>query len=278
MFSARCLGGPSRSPARADGGCRPARGPSAVRRAAPLVAVVLLALGAACHRPPSYTVVAAREGYTHIIAQNETLETIAEKYYGDARLGRAIGEYNKLDPLKPLEPGVSLLIPFDATELEKMTRVNEGYVAYNRGTMLARTGQYAEALPYLEKAVETDPSNADAWYNLAVTYQRLGQYARALPTIERLIRARPADKTYRYTHGAILRKLDRMREAARAFKQALDIDGDYREAQYALAMTYEDLGKQKQAREGWERYLELDQDSVWAEEARLHLEKIARGR
>jgi tetratricopeptide (TPR) repeat protein len=234
---------------------------------------LVLAL-AGCHKPPAYKVVAAREGYTHVIVQGDNLESIAKKYYGDTRLGKAIGEFNRLDPLKPLEPGTTLLVPFDTTELEKMTRVNEGYVAYNRGTMLARTGQYEQAVPYLEQAVNSDPSNADAWYNLAVTYEKMGKPEKALPLFERLMGSRPNDKTYLYSYGSSLRKLARKREALAAFKKALRIDAEYREAQYALALTCEDLGKADDARAAWQRYLEMDQDSSWAEEARIHLEKL----
>lgn len=266
MPSARCV--------------RPASSTSGrVKLVSRLVAAVCLAIAVpSCHKPPMYKVVAAREGYTHVIAQDDSLESIAEKYYGDARLGKAIGEYNKLDPLKPLEPGVTLIIPFDTTELEKITRVNEGYVSYNRGTMLARTGQYEQAVPYLEKAVETDPSNADAWYNLAVTHEKMGRPDKALPMLERLTGARPSEKTYQYSYGSVLRKLDRKRDALRAFRAALEIDIQYEEAQYALALTYEDLGKDRQARDAWQRYLELDQDSAWAEEARIHLDNLGAGR
>jgi tetratricopeptide (TPR) repeat protein len=219
-------------------------------------------------------VVAAREGYTHVISQGETLESIAEKYYGDGRLGKALGEYNNLDPMKPIEPGTTLIVPFDASGIVKITRTNEGYVAYNRGTMLARTGQYEQALPYLEKAVEADPTNADAWYNLGVAYQKLGRLSDALPVFERLVWGHSSEKTYQYGYGSVLRRLDRKKDALKAFKKALDADREYRDAQYALALTYEDLGKVKQARKEWARYLELDQDSVWSEEARVHLEQL----
>jgi tetratricopeptide (TPR) repeat protein len=231
-----------------------------------------------CRKPPAYSVVAAKEGYTHVISQGETLESIAEKYYGDKTLGKAIGEYNKLDPLKPLEPGVTVIIPFDTTELEKITKTNEGFVAYNRGTMLARTGQYEVALPYLERAVAADASNADAWYNLAVTYQKLGENDKALPILERLVGGHPSDKTYQYSYGSALRKIGRKKEALRAFRKAIEIDRQYVEAQYALALTCEDLGNRKQACEEWGRYLELDQDSAWSEEARIHLDRLMAGK
>jgi tetratricopeptide (TPR) repeat protein len=242
------------------------------------LAVALLAAIPSCRKLPVYSVVAAKEGYTHVIAQGETLDAIAEKYYGDRSLGKAIGEYNKLDPLASLKPGDTLIIPFDTTELENLARVNEANVAYNRGTMLARTGQYEVALPYLEKAVAADGSNTDACYNLAVTYQKLGRNERALPMLEGLVDRHPSEKTYQYGYGSALRKAGRKKEALRAFRNAVDIDREYKEAQFALALTYEDVGKQKQARGEWERYLELDQDSAWSEEARIHLDKLKSGR
>jgi tetratricopeptide (TPR) repeat protein len=234
-----------------------------------------LALSFACQKPrPTYHVEAAREGYTHVIVEGETLESIAEKYYGEPSLGKALGEYNNIDVLKTLEPGVTLLVPFDASGLVEITRRNEGYVAYNRGTMLARTGQYEEALPYLEKAVAADPGNSDAWHNLAVTYQRLGRTDEALPVLERLTGSVSSEKTYLYSYGSVLRTVDRKKDALKAFKKAIEIDPEYREAQYALAVTLEDLGRLKQARREWGRYLEIDPDSVWSEEARIHFKNL----
>ena len=241
-----------------------------------LILFCLLAAAAvvSCQKPPAYQVVAAREGYTHVISQGETLDSIAEKYYGDERLGKALGEYNNLDPMKPLTPGATLLVPFDATTLVRITRTYEANVAYNRGTMLARTGQYEEAVPYLEKAADADPTNTDAWYNLAVAYQKLDRDQDALSIFERLVWGHPSDRTYQYGLGLVLRKLGRKDEALKVFKKAVQIDSQYLEARYALALTYEDLGRMRQARKEWERYLELDRDSVWSEEARVHLENL----
>jgi tetratricopeptide (TPR) repeat protein len=241
-----------------------------------LALLALLALfGAACQPPPpAYRVVAAKEGETHLVLEGETLQSIADKYYGDETLGNALGEYNDLDPLEPLEAGRSLLVPYDASILVKITRTNEGYVAYNRGTMLARTGQYPEALPYLEKAVAADPGNADAWHNLAVTYQKLGRNEDALGILNRLTRTYRSEKTYHYSRGSVLRALAKKSDALKSFKQAVELDPEYREAQFALAVTLEDLGKTKQARQAWQRYLEIDEDSVWSEEARVHLKNL----
>jgi tetratricopeptide (TPR) repeat protein len=238
-----------------------------------ILVLMLLAVSPTC-RKPGYKMVVGKEGYTHMISRGETLESIAEKYYGERNLGKALGEYNNIDPLKALQPGTTLLVPFDTSELEKIRRTQEAYVYYNRGSVLARTGQYEEALRYLESAVEADPSHVDAWYNLALTYDRLEKSEKAIAILERLTDSYPSEKAYHYSLGASLRSTGKNKEALEAFERALDIDQGYREAQFALALTCEKLGKRKQAKREWERYLELDQDSQWSEEARAHLERL----
>jgi tetratricopeptide (TPR) repeat protein len=202
------------------------------------------------------------------------LESISERYYGDRSLGKALGEYNGLDPTEALEPGNTLLVPFDKTELDEIRSVQEAHLLYNRGTVLARTGQYEDAVVYLEQAVETSPGHIDAWYNLALAYQRLDRPAEAEDILQRLVNSFPSELEYRYSLGAVFRDRERYEDALEQFHKALDGDPGHAEARYALALTYEDLGKYKEARREWERYLEMDPDSVWSEEARLHLENL----
>jgi len=240
-----------------------------------ILSAVLLALVASCRKPaPTYTIVAGKEGYTHSISPGETLESVAERYYGDRSLGKALGEYNGLDPTKPLEPGNTLLVPFDKAELDKIRSVQEAQLLYNRGTMLARTGQYEDALPYLKEAVETSPAYVDAWYNLALAYHRLDRFEESGDILQRLVNSFPSESVYRYSLGALLRDRKEYKDALEQFRKALEGDPMYAEAQYALALTLEDLGKRDEAGREWERYLEIDPDSIWSEEARLHLESL----
>ena len=43
-----------------------------------------------------------------------------------------------------------------------------------QGKRLFMAGQYSQALQSFEKAVQQDPQNADAYYNMAATYHKLG--------------------------------------------------------------------------------------------------------
>jgi tetratricopeptide (TPR) repeat protein len=241
-----------------------------------LVLGALLLLASSCRKPaPTYNIIAGKEGYTHMISPGETLDSIAERYYGDGSLGKALGEYNGLDPAEALEPGNTLLVPFDRAELEEIRSVQEAQLLYNRGTVLARTGQYEEAASYLEQAVEVSPAHVDAWYNLALAYHRLDRLTAAQDILKRLVTSFPAEPAYHYSLGAVLRDAENYEDALEQFRKALENDPGYAQAQYALAMTYENLGRYEEARREWERYLDMDPDSIWSEEARLHLEGLS---
>ena len=165
-------------------------------------------------------------------------------------------------------------MPFDQAELEKIKTLQDAQILYNRGTMLARTGQYEDAVGYLEQAVQTSPAHVDAWYNLALAYLKLERVHQAGDILRRLVNSFPSEETYRYSLGAMMRQTGDYKEALKEFETALELDPGYKEAQYALALTYEDLGKAKEARREWARYLEMDPDSIWSEEARLRLESL----
>lgn len=238
-----------------------------------LLGITLFA--ASCGKPPeTYKIFAGKEGYTHKISEGETLESIAMRYYRDARLGQALGEYNGLDPTEPLVVGTTLLVPFDRSELHEIQTLHEANVLYNKGTMLARTGQYDEAIRYLEAAVAQSPAHVDAWYNLALVYNKLDKYEMARDILEKLAASFPADPAYHYSLGATMRGLLEDKAAVKQFETALDIYPEYKEAQYALALTYQGMGKHRKAAREWRRYLEIDPESAWSEEARLHLEQL----
>ena len=235
--------------------------------------VLVLVLTASCGKK-KYEVVVGKEGYTHMVSKDETLEEIATEYYGDVSLAKALGEYNNIDPFVGLQPGTTIIVPFDTSDLEKIARTHEADILYNKGTVLAQTGQYEDARPYLERAVDTDPSNPDAWYNLAVTYTSLGKLEQAVGIFEKLLKSYPSEATYHYSLGVALREQDNKKDALGEFELARDLNPYYAEAQYAVALTTEQLGKKKDAAREWAKYLELDDDSVWAEEARVHLDGL----
>jgi tetratricopeptide (TPR) repeat protein len=99
---------------------------------------------------------------------------------------------------------------------------------YRLATVATTRGEFAVALPLLERSVALDPENQRALNNLAVTYLNLGRIADAKTTLRQLApMARATNKRYWYNVAAVQvadRKLDK---ACGALEQALEIDPGY---------------------------------------------------
>jgi tetratricopeptide (TPR) repeat protein len=88
------------------------------------------------------------------------------------------------------------------------------------GVALYNQGRYAEALQVFEQAKQSEPTNADTYYNLASTYHRLGNNAK--------------DK--------------KMQETAESlYNQCLDLSPDHVDCHRALAVLLVDTGRSDKA-------------------------------
>ena len=71
------------------------------------------------------------------------------------------------------------------------------------GKLLARRGQYDLAAKHLEKALELDPENVAAMYQLAQVYQRKGESARAKQLFAKVGKLKAEDRE-QFTRGGLL--------------------------------------------------------------------------
>lgn len=84
---------------------------------------------------------------------------------------------------------------------------------YKEGRELYRAGRYAEAARKFEEAVQADPSNAKAWWQLNFAYNKLERYEDALRAVEK---AGSLDPTYSFasTPEKYRETLERLRKKA----------------------------------------------------------------
>ncbi len=115
------------------------------------------------------------------------------------------------------------------------------------GEALVVIGNPSQAIARLRASVETTPSTASAWSDLAAA-----QYQTAL----------------RSSQPSLLP------EALASADRALRIDPRMPEARFNRALILERLGIAQAAREAWRQYLEVDSQSPWAAEARQRLAKL----
>jgi tetratricopeptide (TPR) repeat protein len=217
--------------------------------------------------------VAGEKVLTHVVAEGETLEMIADDYYGDPERARDIREFNLLET-NDLTPGDVVRIYMDPDDMEALVRRKRARVPYNAGLDLAQRGAYLDAISEFREAAELDPTFAEAFYNLGVTYQKLDSHKKAIEQFEIAVDLRSDDADYHFAMGNSYFHLEKYDRAVRAFERALSANPNYLKAQYSLALSLEKSGNKTRARREWQRYLEMDSDSEWAERARARLAEL----
>lgn len=63
--------------------------------------------------------------------------------------------------------------------------------AYTQAEKAVEAGKYADAIPLLQKVVERDPKNADAWNYLGFSNRKLGKFPEALADYEKALAINP---------------------------------------------------------------------------------------
>ena len=88
------------------------------------------------------------------------------------------------------------------------------------GAVLFEGGQRTEGLEEMRRAVELDPSNLDARFNLAWALLRSGEAGEARTHLEVLLRSNLADHAAQFAMGEACRELNLVREAVRHYENA----------------------------------------------------------
>jgi tetratricopeptide (TPR) repeat protein len=100
-----------------------------------------------------------------------------------------------------------------------------------------------KALPYFEKAVESDNNYAEAWAQSGFCNEKLGRHAEALEASKKAVNLRPSAESY-FNIGLASFYLKQYKDAAEAYRQSIKLDPyNAADAYYALGLVYRDWGK-----------------------------------
>ena len=111
---------------------------------------------------------------------------------------------------------------------------------YSQGLGILSRDDFAKALPFFEKAAETDPTYAEAWYQTGFCYGMLGRHNEALKASRQAAKIRPNWAETFVNIGASSFALGQYKDAADAYRTATRLDETNAESQYALGLS---LGK-----------------------------------
>ncbi|MDA0525231.1 tetratricopeptide repeat protein [Methanococcoides alaskense] len=139
----------------------------------------------------------------------------------------------------------------------------------NKGVTLGDLGRHEEALEAHNKALELNPDYADAWNNKGVVLGNLDRHEEALEAYKKALELNPDYADAWNNKGVALSYLGRHEEALEAYKKAIDLDPENAEAWNNKGVALRDLGRHEEALEAYKKALDLNPDDaeIWYNKA-----------
>jgi tetratricopeptide (TPR) repeat protein len=218
-------------------------------RSAACVALTLVLLLAGCAAHPARTGSDARtiRIVSHEVAAGESLESIADDFYGDPAAAAYLREVNAIPEGTSPAAGALLDVPVGGPDMERYELRTRAKIHYNRGTLLADRGDHERAAEEFRSALRIDPLFADAGHNLGVVLLSTGEIDRAIVVFRQTADLRPASADSRYALGAALLEAGRSGEALEELERVVLLAPAHEEARYARALALLRLGREAEA-------------------------------
>lgn len=123
-----------------------------------------------------------------------------------------------------------------------------------------------KALPYFERAIESDSNYAEAWAQTGFCREKLGRHAEAIEASRKAVSLRPSAESY-FNLGLAHYYLKQYREAAEHYRNAIRLDPyNAADAHYALGLVYRDWGRTDEEIQAYKQAIKLKPDYVSAYE------------
>jgi predicted TPR repeat methyltransferase len=120
------------------------------------------------------------------------------------------------------------------------------------------------AISVLQKAVELDSLNANAFFNLGTVLGQQGQYEQAATAFRKGLVQEPRSVKARNNLGLALAKLGKLDEAIKSLEKATELDSHYADAWFNLGDAYYCRGHLQRAVDALQRCIRLIPDFVEA--------------
>lgn len=123
-----------------------------------------------------------------------------------------------------------------------------------------------KALPYFEKAIESDSNYAEAWAQTGFCREKLGRHGEAIEASRKAVSLRPSAESY-FNLGLAHYYLKQYREAAENYRNSIRLDPyNAADAYYALGLVYRDWGRTDEEIQAYKQAIKLKPDYVSAYE------------
>jgi tetratricopeptide (TPR) repeat protein len=137
---------------------------------------------------------------------------------------------------------------------------------FRDGLSLLSKDDCEKALPYFEKAVESEGNYAEAWAQAGFCNEKLSRHAEAIEASKKAVTLRPSSESY-FNIGLANYYLKQYREAVEAYRQAIRLDPyNAADAYYALGLVYRDWRRSEDEIQAYKQAIRLKPDYTSAYE------------
>ncbi|HHT9106239.1 MAG TPA: tetratricopeptide repeat protein [Candidatus Wujingus californicus] len=149
----------------------------------------------------------------------------------------------------------------DSEGIKKEVKLPENMTAkeyYNFGLEQIKKGMFDEAIAAWEKAIELEPTMANAYEKLGKAYYTQGRFQKAGEIYRKELELKPDDPMIYFSLGVVYRMNEQYEDAVKMQTKALDLNPNLATSYNELGLTYCKQKKLDEAVSAHKRALELD--------------------
>jgi tetratricopeptide (TPR) repeat protein len=180
--------------------------------------------------------------------------------------GQSINFAIPSERISQLQSGGALMSLSELVAASGRNKRAKAVQAFRDGLSFLSQDDCEKALPYFEKAVESDSNYAEAWAQAGFCREKLGRHSEAIDASRRAVSLRPSAESY-FNIGLANYYLKQYREAADSYRQSIRLDPyNSADAWYALGLVYRDWGKADEEIQAYKQAIRLRPDYTSAYE------------
>jgi tetratricopeptide (TPR) repeat protein len=180
--------------------------------------------------------------------------------------GQSINFAIPSERISQLQSGGTLLSLSELVAASGRNKRAKAVQAFRDGLSFLSQDDCEKALPYFEKAVESDSNYAEAWAQAGFCREKLGRHSEAIEASRKAVALRPSAESY-FNIGLANYYLRQYREAAESYRQSIRLDPyNGADAWYALGLVYRDWGKADEEIQAYKQAIRLRPDYASAYE------------
>jgi len=141
---------------------------------------------------------------------------------------------------------------------------NDAYVIFQDAQSAEESGDAATAEQLYRRAMNMDPADPAAPFNLGNVLRAMGKSLEAETAYRAAVKADPRFAQAWYNLADLLDAQRRTKEAIACLDRALEADPGYADAMFNMALLLQRIERHADAAAWWKRYLSVDPGSPWA--------------